>query len=382
MAEHNLVEQIVKFAFLMRLASLLMVFLIPGNVIRSWVGLSAIVFITATSAVGIYRTKALTRIVSAHPLLVVIDVLVAGGIAALVGSQSPLIIYTLSTAVLTGILLTPPVAALVGSVLISSYLLVVISEDLSSDVTSQLVIPITYAMVGALGSLARSLHESAMAEQVRAQRLAEVAAHEHERARLARQMHDSVAKTLHGIGLAAAALPAWVEKDPDELAAKARQLQHAAENASREARDILVELRSDQTDRTLVEQLRELVEELRSVHGISATLSIEAVGDCDHAIKSELVSIAGEALENVQRHSRASSVRLSCVGSAEAIHLDIVDDGVGFETESKRDGHFGLVGMRERADSIEADLTIDSHRGTGTTVSVRAPRTLLIRGTP
>jgi signal transduction histidine kinase len=383
-ADRDLVDRVVKFAFLIRLTSLLLVVATPSDVVRSGFGLAAIAFITVTSGAGLYGTSAFTKRVASHPILLVVDVLVASAILAVVGTQSPLVIYTLSTAVLIGILLTPRIAGLVMAILIASYVLVAIIETADgrtdgNSATSALLLPITYATVAALGSIMRSLHEAAMVEQSKARRYSEDAARERERARLARDMHDSVAKSLHGIGLAAAALPRWADNGSDEVASKAIELQAAAETASQEARDILVELRADTNDRTLAQQLRHLTEDLRS-GGLDAELAVSGIGDCDHAIKSELVSIAGEAVENVRRHSRATHVSVRCNGSADAIELQIADDGVGFEPEHTPHGHFGLVGMRERAESIGGSLNLSTRSGAGTTITVHAPRAVITEG--
>lgn len=383
-ADRTLVDRVVKFAFLIRLASLLLVVAMPSDVVRSGVGFTAILFITLTSAAGLYRTSAFTKRIAAHPILLVIDVLAASAILAVVGTQSPLVIYTLSTAVLIGILLTPRIAALVMAILVSSFVLVAILETAdgnvhSSGATSALLLPITYATVAALGSIMRSLHDAAMVEQAKARRYSEDAARDRERARLARDMHDSVAKSLHGIGLAAAALPRWAEHGSDEIASKAMELQVAAESASREARDILVELRCDTDDRTLAQQLRHLTEDLRT-GGLEAELAVAGIGDCDHLIRSELLSIAGEAVENVRRHSRATHVSVRCTGSPDTIELQIIDNGVGFEPEHTPHGHFGLVGMRERAESIGGTLALATRSGAGTTITVHAPRAVTTGG--
>ena len=375
MADRILVDQVVRFAFVIRLASLLLVLLVPTDETTRMVSLVAIVFVTVTSGLGLLATPLFTRNVITHPILLVLDVLAATLVAALLGSQSPIMLYSLSTAVLIGILLRPPLAAIVLAILVFSYILVTISQDATLSPMSALMIPVTYATVGALGSLTRTLHESAMRDQAVARRLSEDAARERERARLAREMHDSVAKSLHGIGLAAASLPGWAEKDDGSLSTKARELQAAAESASQDARSILVDLRTDTDDRTLAQQLRTLTDDLVA-GGLPAELSVEGVGDCDHAVKRELVAIAAEAIENVRRHSRAERVDVSCIGTADTITLDIRDNGVGFDVSHTPQGHFGVVGMRERAEAIGAVLELSSASGSGTSLLVTAPRSI------
>ncbi len=375
MADRILVDQVVRFAFVIRLASLLLVLLVPTDETTRMVSLVAIVFVTVTSGLGLLATPLFTRNVITHPILLVLDVLAATLVAALLGSQSPIMLYSLSTAVLIGILLRPPLAAIVLAILVFSYILVTISQDATLSPMSALMIPVTYATVGALGSLTRTLHESAMRDQAVARRLSEDAARERERARLAREMHDSVAKSLHGIGLAAASLPGWADKDDGSLSTKARELQAAAESASQDARSILVDLRTDTDDRTLAQQLRTLTDDLVA-GGLHAELSVEGVGDCDHAVKRELVAIAAEAIENVRRHSRADRVGVSCIGTADTITLDIRDDGVGFDVGHTPQGHFGVVGMRERAEAIGAVLELSSTPGNGTSLLVTTPRSI------
>lgn len=376
MDDRSLVNEVVRFAFVIRLTSLLLVMLMPGESLRSVVGVLSLIFIFATSSAGLYLTSIATAKVESHPILLVIDVLVASFIAASFGSQSPILLYSLSTAVLIGMLLKPHVAGLVLSILVASYLLVSIVQNDQLGRTASLMIPITYVTVGALGSLTRSLHESAMVEQSKARRLSEDAARERERARFAREMHDSVAKSLHGIGLAAAALPVWAENNPGLVVAKARELQDAAESASQDARSILVDLRSDTDDRTLAQQLRVMTDDLAN-GGINVQLSITGIGDCDHVIKRELVSIAGESIENVRRHSGARKATIDLRGDAQTITLRIEDNGSGFDPDSTPYGHYGLVGMRERAAMIGATFELNSTHGEGTTVVVHTPRTTI-----
>lgn len=373
MDEQALVERVVRFAFLIRLASLLLVVFVPSDISASPVGLVALGFITLTSAVGLYGTTSFTRGVSAHPILLVLDVLVASVIAAVVGPDSPLMLYTLSTAVLIGILLRPRTGVMVLAILISSFALVGIAQTEPAPLATQILLPVCCATVCALGTITRMLHTTAMREAAAARRLSADAARERERARLARDMHDSVAKSLHGIGLAAAALPAWAERSPESLPERARELQEAAESASQDAREILVDLRTETDDRTLAQQLRSMTDDLDH-GGLRASLSVEGVGDCDHAVKREIVAIAAEAVENVRRHSQAASAQLTCVGDTQEICVRIHDDGRGFDAADTPDGHYGLVGMRERAEAVGGRLEVTTAPGRGTTVEVHAPR--------
>jgi signal transduction histidine kinase len=90
-----------------------------------------------------------------------------------------------------------------------------------------------------------------------------------------------------------------------------------------------------------------------------------------------LYRIAEEALRNVERHSGAEhvdvSLRVDHPDGAERLTLTVADDGVGFDPGAAPSGHYGLVGMREHAELIGAELRVDSTPGQGTRVSVSVP---------
>ena len=374
MPEAHLVAKVVQFSFLLRLTSLLIVVITPSEAVTSTAGLTAIGFITLSSTAGLYATGLLTRKVMAHPILLVLDVLVATALALLLGAQSPLLVYTFSTSVLIGILLPRRAATLVLAIQVSSIVLIAIEQDAQAEVIGILIVPICSATLGAMGILTRFLLQSAEREQVNARRLSADAAIERERARLAREMHDSVAKALHGIALAAAALPTWAAKGPEQLSQKATQLQQAAESAAQDARSILVDLRTETDDRTLAQQLRTMADSLTQ-GGVQTILTVGGVADCDHSVKRELVAIAGESVENIHRHSGAENVAITCSGDPDSIVISIRDDGRGFDPDLTPTGHYGLVGMRERAEHVGGTLDLVTAPGRGTTVTVRTPRT-------
>lgn len=374
MADEKLVTEITKFAFLIRLASLLMIFAAPAAESISPASSLAALFVLGTSAYGLYRHAHLVRRVVSHPILVMFDVAVATVVTFAIGPHSPILFYTLSTALLVGLLLPKHFAAPVIVALVASYLLAIQRTDATPDFTIALVLPVMYVVLCVLGNLTRTLHEGALRDQDRVQQLATTAATERERARLARDMHDSVAKSLHGIGLAAAALPAWVARDSSIATEKAVELQHAAEDAAREARTVLQNLRTFEQDRPLTELLREEAETANRRSRTRTTFSVSGIADCDFAIRRELTGIAAEALENVARHSGAETAHIDCVGIDSHIILSIRDDGNGFDASSEFDGHYGLVGMAERAELIGGRLEVESSPGAGTVIRAFVPR--------
>jgi signal transduction histidine kinase len=85
--------------------------------------------------------------------------------------------------------------------------------------------------------------------------------------------------------------------------------------------------------------------------------------------------VTQESLTNIGKHARASRVTVSLAAENGGVRLRIHDDGVGFDPVATRglvgEGHFGLVGMRERVEMVGGQLLVDSVPGEGTTVDVR-----------
>jgi signal transduction histidine kinase len=96
------------------------------------------------------------------------------------------------------------------------------------------------------------------------------------------------------------------------------------------------------------------------------------------AVQAEVFSIAREALTNVRKHARAQRVGLSLARQGREVVLRIEDDGVGFDAELLAQGperwpHFGLAGMRERAESVGGSISWQSRSGAGAAVELRVP---------
>jgi signal transduction histidine kinase len=91
-------------------------------------------------------------------------------------------------------------------------------------------------------------------------------------------------------------------------------------------------------------------------------------------VRYELVRILGEALANVERHAQATRVSVRVTGGDGRVELAVRDDGRGFQprklTSWQADGHFGIVGMHERAGRAGGELRLETAPGTGTALTV------------
>jgi len=90
----------------------------------------------------------------------------------------------------------------------------------------------------------------------------------------------------------------------------------------------------------------------------------------DKHIEEALYGITQEAINNVVRHAKAHSVDVHLVQSGQTLILKIEDDGIGFTSDQISDNSMGLKTMRERAESLNAQLSIDSAPGRGTHITV------------
>src|SRR5262245_17288234 len=103
------------------------------------------------------------------------------------------------------------------------------------------------------------------------------------------------------------------------------------------------------------------------------------------AIRDEVYRIGREALMNAFRHSRATKINLHFEYATDQLRILVEDNGRGIESQtlnSGRDGHWGLSGMRERAERIGARLTLMSRVGTGTEVELRVPAHIAFESPP
>jgi len=203
-----------------------------------------------------------------------------------------------------------------------------------------------------------------------------------ERLQIARDLHDTLAHSMMAMLSEVRLLRKIQVHDPHSLAqelARAEEVAHAGLN---EARSAIAQMRGNTArDTGLGPALSKAIERFKDRTGLSVELAIDGdaarFGD-DRA--DVIFRMTEEVLRNIERHARASRVRLILqVDGGTNLTLLIEDDGVGFDPAAARPGHFGLVGLKEQAQLIGADFTIASapDRGTQVRIALRiAPESL------
>jgi signal transduction histidine kinase len=194
---------------------------------------------------------------------------------------------------------------------------------------------------------------------------------EEERVRLARDLHDRLGQWLTYIGFELERIQGTEPSRSEDLDRLHRDVQSALD----ELRETLRQLRSGVSDDIPLATVgREIVDNFGRRTGLTATFTAgDPEGRLPVPVENELLRIMQESLNNVAKHAEASRVEVVWRIEGGNFELTIRDDGKGFETaRGVRDSAYGLVGMRERADVVGAQLLLESRPGGGTTVKVRA----------
>lgn len=360
------------------IASVLAVLVLASNVL-SWRFAVAFAFAVVSSALAYVFSRTVIEVLQRHPILLGLDTFVALIVLTLGGQAAPFVIFTVTTSAIAGLLYRWGGMLYIVVLQVTCYSVAVLTEATPGIATVQTLLApaLYYPLVGFAGVwMRRMLDEADRADEAR--KAVEVsAATDRERTRLAGEMHDSLAKTVRGIAFSAASLPSWIRRDPERAASEARKIAAAAEVASREARSLLTDLRAGHVDQALVPAVGQACTAWSERTGVCVSLEGAAEVDLPLGPRYEAVNVLKEALSNIERHAQASHVVVRVVGGAAGTRLTVRDDGVGFDTSESgtftETGHYGLVGMTERAHRAGGELTVTSSVGDGSTVELALP---------
>ena len=203
-----------------------------------------------------------------------------------------------------------------------------------------------------------------------------------ERTRLARDFHDTLLQTIQGSKMVADdALDG--SPDPVRMRRAIEQLSVWLGQAMQEGRAALNSLRTSTTEvNDLTEAFRRATESCVTPGSMAVTFSVAGdARDMHPVVRDEVYRIGYEAIRNACVHSRASLLEVELT-YAQDLAVCVNDNGIGIDpavADKGRDGHFGLQGMRERANRIGAKLTLVSSASSGTEITVVVPGTIVFR---
>jgi signal transduction histidine kinase/ligand-binding sensor domain-containing protein len=198
-----------------------------------------------------------------------------------------------------------------------------------------------------------------------------------ERARVARELHDSLLQGMSAVamqiyGLRKRLVRSAPPRPPETIARDLEGIEEVVAAGLEETRRFVWNLR-DPSERPLPAAVRHLVDRLTATSSVEVRVEVEGKpAPLPAGVETELLRIAQEALANALKHAEARHIEVRLCYEGGGVKLSVSDDGRGFEPDQAPGagaGHFGLVGLRERAARL-GPLTISSRPGEGTRVEV------------
>ncbi|HET9162450.1 MAG TPA: GAF domain-containing sensor histidine kinase [Solirubrobacterales bacterium] len=195
---------------------------------------------------------------------------------------------------------------------------------------------------------------------------------ERERARWARELHDSI---LQGMGARRMLLSSVLKSGaPEQLRAAVEEGLRDVVRDIDELRALITELRPATLDQLgLVAALEDLFERFGHAAGVELATDMEIdAARLEAELETVLYRLVQEALNNIAKHSGAAHAQLQIRSEADRVELLVADDGAGFDPDAPVSG-FGIAGMRERIELAGGELRIESKPGGGTKLLASVP---------
>jgi NarL family two-component system sensor histidine kinase YdfH len=194
---------------------------------------------------------------------------------------------------------------------------------------------------------------------------------------MARELHDTLAQGLAGLVLQLEAIDSHLSRGNT---AKAQTITQQAMDRARstlaDARRAIDDLRSGNLDEIDLETaVRAEADRFTAASGVPCELTIGLPSSLSDDVRDNALRVVSEALTNIARHARAQHVAVSLrpIDHAHALNIEVCDDGVGFDPVQIGEGHYGLIGLRERVRLIGGTLNVESALDQGTKLKVILP---------
>ncbi|HNQ93407.1 MAG TPA: sensor histidine kinase [Anaerolineales bacterium] len=183
---------------------------------------------------------------------------------------------------------------------------------------------------------------------------------QNERQRMARELHDTLAQGVAGLVLQLEAVKAHLASNRNERAAAVVEQSIARVRSTlAESRAAIDNLRAVPVN--VADAVREQVERFKQSAGVACELELSVT---ENQLSSEIIdhamNILSESLTNISRHAQADKVKVTFFIQNQTLELEVRDSGKGFDVNRQAKGHYGLIGMRERARLTGGILSIES----------------------
>jgi signal transduction histidine kinase len=197
-----------------------------------------------------------------------------------------------------------------------------------------------------------------------------------ERSRIGMDLHDGVIQSIYAVGLTLEAAGLVINQEPHKAAGMLRQGIDGLNDAIRDIRNFILDLRPRRFEGDLRQGLARLAREFQANTMIEVSLDAPEHGleGLPRPVAQAIFLTAQEALANVARHAKAARVGVAVEPSDTIVELTIADDGQGFDPDTRTQtvGH-GLANMRDRAAELNGRFELRSAPGKGTTIKMTLP---------
>jgi signal transduction histidine kinase len=196
-----------------------------------------------------------------------------------------------------------------------------------------------------------------------------------ERARIGMDLHDGVIQSIYAVGLTLESARIILPENPEESAQLLDGAIEGLNDAIRDIRNFILDLRPRRFSGDLSQGLARLVREFQANTMIPVSMTVsQQLDNLPTSLARAIFLTTQEAMANVARHARASNVMLTLMRSDSSVTLSINDDGLGFDPydDSRQVGH-GLANMQARSEGLGGTFRVRSQPGQGTTITMRLP---------
>ncbi len=196
-----------------------------------------------------------------------------------------------------------------------------------------------------------------------------------ERARIGMDLHDGVIQSIYAVGLTLESARIILPENADESAQLLDGAIEGLNDAIRDIRNFILDLRPRRFSGDLSQGLARLVREFQANTMIPVSMTVsQQLDNLPTSLARAIFLTTQEAMANVARHARASNVMLTLMRSDSSVTLSINDDGLGFDPydDTRRVGH-GLANMQARSEGLGGTFRVRSQPGQGTTITMRLP---------
>ncbi|MGE5405623.1 MAG: sensor histidine kinase, partial [Candidatus Saccharibacteria bacterium] len=206
-------------------------------------------------------------------------------------------------------------------------------------------------------------------------------AHEEERHRIAREVHDGPAQSIANLAFRMEIHKKHLEmKSPQELLAEVDAIAESVRSTTRDVRTIIYNLKPAYLDDGFFQAIQGLIDNFKNNSSLQVDFSCS--GDDSRVqdyIMSTLYRILQESLNNINKHAEADQVQIAASIDDSSIILSVRDNGKGFDKEKvqrekpRLSGGYGLIGINERVELVKGTIDVESEPGNGTLITVRIP---------